>query len=152
MDLLPRMMRKIDQCLKAQWLYSLNSDSNLEDIYDKNVFQQGPLKPTTVAFPKSFQRVLDQEWNNPNQQRHSFCITDKLYCLPKKAMQTLKIPVVDTPVVALSAPSTLPLEVDSDPKNFCDRKAVTAQADLRVHFLGLQGLLSQLNYYTGDRY
>lgn len=74
------------------------------------IFPRGPPKPSVVPFPDQIHRVLDREWENPFQSRHPTRVLHKLYTLQEEVMKKRKVPLFDSPIVALSSPSTLSSE------------------------------------------
>lgn len=67
-DIYTRMIGKAAKCFslhqRAKGKTSHTSESEPESFtsHSKNVFPQGPSKPTMVPFPDSFQRVVDAKW------------------------------------------------------------------------------------------
>lgn len=102
----------------------------------KSLFPQGPSKPEVIPFLDAFQRILEMEWNTPLQLRHVSRMVDKMYTLPDKVMQLLK---VDVPVAAISSNAVLPSWGGEGPEVSCDKKVDSfSKTNFEVHLQAFQ--------------
>lgn len=73
-----------------------------------------------VPFHEVLERVFQAEWEAFNKSKHK--VLDRLYTLPDLNMKKLKVPTVDTPIVAVSLATVLPSEEESGPKDVCNKR------------------------------
>ncbi|KAL8188485.1 UNVERIFIED_CONTAM: hypothetical protein K2H54_000343 [Gekko kuhli] len=76
--------------------------------------------------PVKVQDVIWEEWANPGGGTSLLSIAKRLYSLPEKTMEDLKVPLIDALVVALHSGAVLPKDGENALKGTIDRKNETA--------------------------
>lgn len=123
-DLFTRMLAKV---VKALDLESESSEPKEEPkATNKGLFPQGPPKPNTFPMPIAFQRVLDTEWATPASTKHASKFINKFYSFPEKTMETLRQPIIDQPIAALSSAAIIPAQGEGGPKDPLDKRVESA--------------------------
>lgn len=88
-------------------------------------FPKGVLQDKVFPFPIFFQKQLKAEWSKPASNRQSPPMVKKLYKLPTFANEMLRVPLVDTPIMALQSYGLLSEDGQGYIRDQWDRKIDT---------------------------
>ncbi|KAL8179096.1 UNVERIFIED_CONTAM: hypothetical protein K2H54_059636 [Gekko kuhli] len=89
---------------------------------DPREFKKPVKVQTFSSFPDYFEDVIQEEWANPGGGTSLLSLARRFYSLPDNTMEDLKVPLIDTPMVALHSGAVMPKDGENALKDAFDRK------------------------------
>ncbi|KAL8174810.1 UNVERIFIED_CONTAM: hypothetical protein K2H54_054170 [Gekko kuhli] len=117
-----RLLTKVISTLNYQMETPEEPRSSTSAKLDPRGFKK-PVKVQTFSpFPDYFEDVIQKEWANPGGGTSLLSVAKRLYSLPDRIMEDLKVPLIDAPVVALHSGAILSKDGENALRDAFDKK------------------------------